>query len=73
LDQGVAKLVDRARLFLHADDDPAGREIVAALHQSLPGAEPWCPPARRASRPTTSRYEEQELDDLLADLLADLA
>ncbi|HZD68429.1 MAG TPA: TIGR02679 domain-containing protein [Actinomycetes bacterium] len=58
-----------ARLFLHADDDPAGQEIVAALQRSFPGAQLWRPRGRPGERPTTSLYEEQKLDDLLADLV----
>ena len=52
-------------LHVRADDDPAGREIVAALHAAIPALRLWRYPA---TPPATPRYEEQDLTLLLHDL-----
>ena len=52
-------------LHIRADDDTAGQEIVKALQSSIPSTQLW----RYDQRPPeTSRYEEQDLEVLLADL-----
>jgi uncharacterized protein (TIGR02679 family) len=52
-------------LHIRADDDTAGQEIVNALRSSIPSTQLW----RYDQRPPeTSRYEEQDLEVLLADL-----
>lgn len=49
-------------LRIRADNDPAGRAIAASLFRACPAAEPW-----RYER-GSPMYEEQLIDDLLADL-----
>ncbi|MDO5094042.1 MAG: TIGR02679 domain-containing protein [Propionibacteriaceae bacterium] len=56
----LLRAVGGARLHVRADEDPAGRRIVARLLR-LPDATPW-----RMGEET--RYEEQLLEDLLVDL-----
>jgi uncharacterized protein DUF2399 len=52
-------------LYIRADDDPSGQEIVARLQVAIPGLSLW----RFALRPPASpRYEEQDLALLLRDL-----
>ena len=52
-------------LHIRADDDTAGQEIVKALRSSIPSTQLW----RYDQRPpATPRYEEQDLEMLLADL-----
>jgi hypothetical protein len=57
-------------LQVRADDDRAGQSIVARLCTLLPTAQLWRyelrPPDEAAASPV---YEEQLLDDLLADLV----
>ena len=60
-----------ATLHVRADDDGAGQRIVSAVRQAIPAAVPW----RYEQRPAIEAdaapiYEEQLLDDLLADLRA---
>ncbi len=56
-----------ATIHARADDDPAGRDIVAALRTAIPSLRLWRYPSTPAARP---RYEEQELPLLLQDLRA---
>ena len=56
-----------ATIHARADDDPAGRDIVAALRTAIPSLRLWRYPAAPAARP---RYEEQELPLLMQDLRA---
>lgn len=52
-------------LYIRADDDPSGQEIVARLQVAIPGLNLW----RFTLRPSaTPRYEEQDLSLLLGDL-----
>lgn len=50
-----------ARLRVRADDDEAGRAIVAAIRAACPSSTPW----RYGNGPT---YEEEVVEDLIADL-----
>lgn len=61
----LVRLLDQAgvRLLVRADNDRAGRQIVAALQAAAPGSDLW---RFEGDSPT---YEEQ----LIADLLSDLA
>lgn len=54
-------------IHARADDDAAGREIIAALRAAIPSMHPWRYPHVPAARP---RYEEQDLPLLLQDLRA---
>ena len=54
-------------IHARADDDAAGREIIAALRAAIPSMRLWRYPPIPAARP---RYEEQELPLLLEDLRA---
>ena len=57
------------RLYLRADDDPTGQDIVASLRALLPGSDYWqYGPRAQAEARTTPRYEEQDIDSLVADL-----
>ena len=56
-----------ATIHARADDDRAGRDIVAALRTAIPSLRLWRYPSTPAARP---RYEEQELPLLLQDLRA---
>jgi uncharacterized protein (TIGR02679 family) len=56
-----------ATIHARADDDPAGRDIVAALRTTIPSLKLWRYPPAPVARP---RYEEQELPLLLQDLRA---
>ena len=51
-----------ARLRVRADQDEAGRSIVAGIRRHCPAATPW---RYGAGEPT---YEEELIDDLIADL-----
>ena len=57
-------------IHARADDDAAGREIIAALRAAIPSMRLWRYPPIPAARP---RYEEQELPLLLQDLRASVA
>ena len=64
----LATLADGgATIHARADDDPAGRDIIAALRTAIPSLCLWRYPPTPAARP---RYEEQELPLLLQDLRA---
>lgn len=60
----LTRMLDEAgvRLFVRADNDRAGQQIVAAVQASAPHSVPW---RFDIDSPT---YEEQVLPDLLADL-----
>lgn len=62
----LTQIAHGTRILLHADDDLGGQAIVAGLHELLPGSGLWRYTRRAPSRP---RYEEQDLDLLLADLV----
>ncbi len=57
----LARLAGSVRLHVRADGDGAGRRIVTDLLR-YPGAQPWRMPS------DCERYEEELLDELLADL-----
>jgi uncharacterized protein (TIGR02679 family) len=54
-------------IHARADDDTAGREIIAALRAAIPSIRPWRYPPILAAK---ARYEEQDLALLLHDLRA---
>ncbi len=57
------------RLWLRADDDPTGQEIVASLRALLPDSGYWrYSPREQAEARAAPRYEEQDIDSLVADL-----
>lgn len=60
----LVRMLDEAgsRVLIRADNDRAGRRIVAALQVVAPGARPW------RYDDDSPIYEEQVLEDLLADL-----
>jgi uncharacterized protein (TIGR02679 family) len=62
----LSELVARG-VIIHAraDDDAAGRDIIAALRAAIPSMRLWRYPPVPAARP---RYEEQDLPILLQDL-----
>jgi uncharacterized protein (TIGR02679 family) len=57
-----------AALRVRADDDHAGQEIVSGIMKTIPSAQLWRFTLRE---PVTPRYEEQDIDALLRDLLRD--
>ncbi|GAA4256394.1 TIGR02679 domain-containing protein [Dactylosporangium darangshiense] len=57
------------RLWIRADDDPAGQQIVNEVHMIAPAAQLWRY-ERRDATDGQRRYEEQDLPLLLADLTA---
>lgn len=66
------RLLDAARsagvtIWVRADDDATGRDIVAGLLRAYPQARTW------RMEPGGAVYEEERLPELLADLVADLA
>jgi hypothetical protein len=64
----LTSLAAGAELRVRAGDDPAGQQIVAHLCKLLPTATLWRYQRRTMDVETPPRYEEQELDTLLADL-----
>ncbi|MEQ7129363.1 TIGR02679 domain-containing protein [Actinopolymorpha sp. B11F2] len=59
------------RLHLRADDDPTGQEIVSSLRATLPNSDYWrYHPRGQAEARSAPRYEEQDIDALVADLAA---
>lgn len=56
-----------AALHVHADDDPAGQDIVKGLLDLTPAAQPWRYLCRT---PRDARYEEQDIAELIDDLRA---